>query len=162
MIRINFILFGIFFLALVSCGRKTKEYKNYGPVSVDSLKSIELQDMLLQLEQNPEKVDFTFTAPIEEVCQTAGCWVSVRKEDGELLRVRFKDHFLIPKNTRLGSVAYFHGVAYWDTISVELQKHFAEDAKMNETEIAKINKPKFELSFEADGALVEEIIVPEK
>jgi hypothetical protein len=33
---------------------------------------------------------------------------------------------------------------------------------MNETEIDKINKPKFELSFEADGALVEEIIVPEK
>ena len=96
------------------------------------------------------------------MCQKAGCWATVKKQNGELLRVRFKDHFLIPKNTRAGSIAYFHGEAYWDTISVELQKHFAEDSKKPEAQINKISSPKFELSFEADGVLVEDITFSRK
>ena len=155
-----------FFLAAISilssCVNSGKPYKPYGPVSIDSLSAVDLNDMLQQLEQNPEKVEFTFTAPIEEVCQTAGCWATVKKENGELLRVRFKDHFLIPKNTRSGSIAYFHGVAYWDTISVELQKHFADDEKMSHAQKNKITTSKFELSFEADGVLVEDITVSKK
>jgi hypothetical protein len=140
-----------------SCGNIGKPYKSYGAIDVDSSKAIDLSDMLQQFEQNPEKVEFTFTAPIVEVCQTAGCWVTIKKQSGELLRVRFKDHFLIPKNTRVGSTAYFHGQAYWDTISIELQKHFAEDSKVSQSEIDKIKSSKFELSFEADGVLVEDI-----
>jgi hypothetical protein len=147
---------------LFSCGNQPEPYKKYGPNQIDSLSAVDLSDMLQQLEQNPEKVEFTFTAPIEEVCQTAGCWATVKKENGELLRVRFKDHFLIPKNTRVKSIAYFHGEAYWDTISVELQQHFAEDSKMNQSEIKKIKKPKFELSFEADAVLVEDVNVSKK
>jgi hypothetical protein len=145
-----------------SCGNIGKPYKSYGANDVDSSKAIDLSDMLLQFEQNPEKVEFTFTAPIVEVCQTAGCWVTVRKQSGELLRVRFKDHFLIPKNTRVGSTAYFHGQTYWDTISIELQKHFAEDSKVSQSEIDKIKSSKFELSFEADGVLVEDINASKK
>lgn len=160
---IRFFLFSIVATFLLSsCENSGKPYKSYGPKEVDSLIAIDLTDMLQQLGQNPEKVEFTFTAPIEEVCQTAGCWVSVKKENGELLRVRFKDHFIIPKNTRVGSIAYFRGEAFWDTISVELQKHFAEDSKMSESEINKITAPKFELSFEADGVLVEDISASKK
>ena len=151
----------LFFLVAISilssCVNSGKPYKPYGPVAIDSLSAIDLNDMLQQLEQNPEKVEFTFTAPIDEVCQTAGCWATVKKENGELLRVRFKDHFLIPKNTRTGSIAYFHGKAYWDTISIELQKHFADDEKMSHAKKNKITTSKFELSFEADGVLVEDI-----
>ena len=147
---------------LNSCGNQGGAYKSYGPEKVDSLIAIDLNDMLQQLEQNPEKLKFTFTAPIEEVCQTAGCWATVKKDNGELLRVRFKDHFLIPKKTRVGSIAYFKGEAYWDTISVELQKHFAEDSKMSQSEIEKINTPKFELSFEAAGVLVEDVTASKK
>jgi hypothetical protein len=155
-----FFLFGQYLL--ISCNGDRKHYKKYGPDSIDTLIAVDLTDMLQQLDQNPEKVQFTFTAPIEEVCQTAGCWVTVKKENGELLRVRFKDHFLIPKNTRIGSIAYFHGEAYWDTISVELQKHFAEDSKLSKSKIKDITQPKFELSFEADAVLVEDINVSKK
>jgi len=148
---------GLASLILNSCYNQSKSYKNFGTYSVDTLKAIDLNDMLQQLEQNPENFYFTFTAPIDEVCQTAGCWAMVKNDQGEPMRVRFKNHFLIPKNTRIGSIAYFHGTAYWDTISVELQKHFAEDSKMNQAEINKIKKPKFELNFEADGVLVEDV-----
>ncbi len=149
-------------ISISSCENASKPYKFYGPEEVDSLSAIDLNDMLQQLEQNPEKLKFTFTAPIEEVCQTAGCWATVKKDNGELLRVRFKDHFLIPKKTRVGSIAYFKGEAYWDTVSVELQKHFAEDSKMSQSEINKISKPKFELSFEASGVLVEDVNASKK
>ncbi|MFY7667755.1 MAG: DUF4920 domain-containing protein [Crocinitomicaceae bacterium] len=160
---IRFFLFSVIAaFVLNSCGNTGKPYKSYGAEKVDSLIAIDLNDMLQQLEQNPEKLRFTFTAPIEEVCQTAGCWATVQKDNGELLRVRFKDHFLIPKNTRVGSVAYFRGEAYWDTVSVELQKHFAEDSKMSQSEIRKINSPKFELNFEAAGVLVEDVNASKK
>ena len=161
MIR-TLIVFSASIFILISCTNSGKPYKSYGPGKVDSLSAIDLNDMLLQLNQNPEKVEFTFTAPVYQVCQKAGCWATVKKQNGELLRVRFKDHFLIPKNTRTGSIAYFHGEAYWDTISVALQKHFAEDSKKPEAQINKISSPKFELSFEADGVLVEDITFSRK
>lgn len=157
-----FIVTGLLIIFFSSCDNNSKVYKNYGFSEVDSLNAIDLNDMLQQLEQNPEQVKFTFMAPIEEVCQTAGCWATVKKENGELLRVRFKNHFLIPKKTRVGSIAYFTGEAYWDTISVELQRHFAEDSKMNESQINKITEPKFELSFEAEGVLIENFNVYKK
>ncbi len=144
-----------------SCKEKGNRFRNFGFVDVDSTKAINLNDMLQQLEQNPEKVDFTFYAPIEEVCQNAGCWVNVKNDNGDLLRVRFKNHFVIPVNTKKGSLAYFHGQAYWDTISVELQQHFAKDANLNESEISKITESKFEMNFEADGILVEKISASE-
>ncbi len=51
-------------------------------------------------------------------------------------------------------MAYFHGNIYWDTISVEMQKHFAEDAEKTKDEIARIIEPKLEVNFEADGVLI--------
>jgi hypothetical protein len=51
-------------------------------------------------------------------------------------------------------VAYFHGTAYYDTISVQLQKHFLEDGNAPQSEIDKIVAPKIELNFLADGVLI--------
>ncbi len=152
------ISFSIIFLLLLSCsGKSNSDYKNYGPSQVDSTKAISLDDMLLTLEQNPSADTFTFYAPIEEVCQAAGCWANVKKPNGELMRVRFKDHFLIPPKTKTGEIAYFYGAAYWDTISVDLQKHFLEDAGKSQQEIDQITEPSFELNFEAVGVLVKKI-----
>jgi hypothetical protein len=155
--RLLFPVLPLITFLFLSCNGKGSSFKNYGSVDVDSTKAINLNDMLQQLQQNPEQVEFTFYAPIEEVCQNAGCWVNVKNDNGDFLRVRFKNHFVIPVKTKLGSMAYFHGQAYWDTISVELQQHLAEDAKMSESEISKIKEPKFEMNFEADGVLVEKI-----
>lgn len=151
-----------YILFFYSCDGVTKKFKSYGQVYVDTTMAVNLDDMLQQIQQNPEKVEFTFFAPIEEVCQNAGCWVNVKKDNGGLLRIRFKNHFVIPIKTKIGSIAYFHGKAYWDTISVELQKHFAEDSKMKKNEISKIKEPRFELNFEADGIVVQDVSVSDK
>ena len=42
-----------------------------------------------------------------------------------------------------------------DTISVEMLRHYAEDAGDSEEEILKITEAEYELSFIADGVLIE-------
>jgi hypothetical protein len=141
-------------LSLTSCKSTQIAYKHYGPVAVDSTQALTLDQMLVAFKANPKNDVFTFSAPLVGVCQSAGCWVNVKPSNGELIRVRFKDHFLIPPTTAINSVAYFHGRAYYDTLSVELQKHFLEDAKAPQSEIDQITAPKIELNFEADGVWV--------
>jgi len=141
-------------LTLQSCSSPKDAFKHYGPDAVDMSKAISMAEMVKQFNQNPQADTFTFYAPIVNVCQSAGCWVNVKKEDGDLLRIRFKDHFGIPPKTESGKTAYFHGIAYYDTISIQLQKHFLEDGHAPQTEIDKIVSPKIELNFQADGVLI--------
>ena len=152
--KIFYIAIAAVSLSLTSCNSSKIAYKHYGPVAVDSTQALTLDEMLLKFKAQPQNDVFTFTAPLVGVCQSAGCWVKVQPSNGDLIRVRFKDHFLIPPATEISSVAYFHGRAYYDTISVELQKHFLEDAKAPQSEIDQITAPKIELNFVADGVWV--------
>jgi hypothetical protein len=154
------LLFGVA-LILVSCsnGEAVNESEengvelgeSYGPVEVDIEKAISVEEMLQQFEGKTERTEFTFEGDLVEVCSKAGCWVNIDKGNGETFMVRFKDHFTIPPATELGTGAYFHGEAYWDTVSVDMLQHFAEDAGKSQEEIDAITEPKFELGFEADG-----------
>ena len=145
---------GLFTLAISSCKSTSVAYKAYGPVSVDTTQALTLDEMLTRFKANPSDQAYTFKAPLVAVCQSAGCWVNVKPTNGDLIRIRFKDHFLIPPATEAGSIAYFHGTPYLDTISVAMQKHFLEDAKASQAEIDLITTPKIELNIEADGVIV--------
>lgn len=125
--------------------------KSYGPVKVDTTDALTVQEMLTQFNANKDQSIFTFKSELSGVCLTAGCWVSIDKGNGETFMVRFKDHFTIPTKTKIGTSAYIHGRAHIDTVSVEMLKHFAEDAGKSKDEIAKITEPTFEMGFEADG-----------
>jgi len=152
--RIFFVAVAALGFVLSSCKNTQIAYKHYGPVAVDSTQALSLDQMLVALKANPTNDIFTFAAPLVGVCQSAGCWVNVQPSNGDLIRVRFKDHFLVPPSTEISSVAYFHGRAYYDTLSIELQKHFLEDAKAPQSKIDQITAPKIELNFEADGVWV--------
>ncbi len=150
------LLTGCSSLLLMACSQmnskdKIELGKNYGPEKVDTTASLTVTEMVSKFEKNPIETSFTIKTPIVEICQTAGCWVSIDKGNGETIRVRFKDHFTIPTKTKIGTETYIHGIAYMDTVPVELLQHFAEDAGKSEVEIKKITQPKFELCFEADG-----------
>lgn len=150
-------LIALFSLGLLfSCGEQKDENaivlgKSYGPVKVDTAQAISVKEMLDAFEGSKGEQEFTFKAPIDEVCSKAGCWINVDKGNGETFMVRFKDHFTIPPKTKIGTQAYLHGIAYMDTVSVELLRHFAEDAGKSKAEIEKITEPEFKLEFEADG-----------
>jgi hypothetical protein len=128
--------------------------KSYGPEEIDTSKSMTVKEMLANYEKMEGDAEFTFRAPIEEVCSKAGCWINIDKGDGETFMVRFKDHFTIPVRTKVGTEAYIRGVAYRDTITVEMLRHFAEDAGESAEEINKITEPKFDINFEADGIVL--------
>ncbi|MCF0070464.1 DUF4920 domain-containing protein [Dyadobacter sp. CY261] len=91
---------------------------------------------------------------VESVCQVKGCWMKVNLDNGETMRVMFKDYgFFVPKDIT-GKTVVFEGEAKKTTVPVEHLKHYAQDAGESKEEIAKITEPKEELTFIADGVIV--------
>ena len=92
---------------------------------------------------------------ITQVCQAEGCWMKMKNAEGDDIFVKFNDHaFVIPKDLA-GHKAYVHGTAVRKIVSVEDQRHFAEDAGKTEEEIAQIKEPKVELRVNATGVIIE-------
>lgn len=152
----------LFVLAACSTPEKTAETEtettteeskdvSYGPEKVDAAKAVPVSKMLEMHEGKDSKEEYTFEGTIVDVCSKAGCWVNIDKGDGETFMVRFKDHFTIPTDTKAGTKVLVHGLAWNDEVSVDMLRHFAEDAGQSQEEIEKITEPSFELNFEADG-----------
>ncbi|MFK7784880.1 MAG: DUF4920 domain-containing protein [Crocinitomicaceae bacterium] len=129
--------------------------KSYGPVEVAPEKSVGVDKVMEVNEKMMDATEFTFEGEIVDVCAKAGCWVNVDAGNGETFMVRFKDHFTIPPGTEPGTKAYFHGTAFNDTVSVDMLRHFAEDAGKSPEEIEKITDPEFKLGFTADGIVLQ-------
>lgn len=94
------------------------------------------------------------TGTVESVCQAKGCWMKVKMDNGETMRVTFRDYgFFVPKDIA-GKTVVVEGKAEKKTTPVAELRHYAEDAGKSEEEIAKITDPKHELAFVADGVIV--------
>jgi hypothetical protein len=99
-----------------------------------------------------------FAAKVEgeivEVCQKKGCWMTVKKDDGSVVRVTFKDYgFFVPKDAA-GKWVVMEGIAFYDTLSVATLQHYAEDAGKSAEEVAKITDPEYKITFEAEGVII--------
>jgi len=95
-----------------------------------------------------------FTAKVKEVCKSKGCWMTLELENGEEAMVRFKDYgFFMPKDI-VGKEVIVNGIAFVEAMSIEDQKHYAEDGGATPEELAKIIAPKRTYGFEADGVLL--------
>jgi len=103
------------------------------------------------------KVSATLEGKIINTCPKKGCWMNL-DVGTDTLFVRFKDYgFFVPKDTTVnGKTAIAQGVAYLDTLSVELQKHYAEDDGKSQEEIDAIIEPKYEILFLANGVIIQE------
>ena len=99
-----------------------------------------------------------FDAEIVQSCMTMGCWMSVKGPQGDTVMVFMKDHaFFVPKDSVQGKRALFSGEAYYDTLSVEFQKHLLEDAGADQAAIDAVSEPVFELAFEASGVQIADV-----
>lgn len=102
-----------------------------------------------------DTIPLKFTAKVNEVCQTKGCWMKLDMGFDEI-KVTFKDYgFFMPKNIA-GEEVIVEGVAFIKELSVEELQHYAEDANKSEEEIAQITQPEKTFSFEARGVLLKE------
>lgn len=94
------------------------------------------------------------TGTVKEVCQMKGCWMTIDLENGEKMRVTFKDYgFFVPKDIA-GQKVVIDGYAYNSITDVETLRHFAEDAGSPQEEIDAITEDKQEITFVANGVAI--------
>lgn len=113
-------------------------------------------DEVMEKMANTDSMSMKVTGKVKEVCQKKGCWMTLVSDQPGYpeMRVTFKDYaFFMPKNLS-GKRVVVDGFARVETTSVEVLRHYAEDAKKSPEEIAAITEPKREVSFEAAGVLI--------
>ncbi len=105
-----------------------------------------------KMELSPVKVK----APITAVCKKKGCWMTLKDEKGQDVRITFKDYaFFMPLDCT-GKTATIEGKAYINVTPVEELRHYAVDGGMTEADAKKkFKKPSKELTFEATGVIIE-------
>ena len=87
-------------------------------------------------------------------CPMKGCWMKIKSDEDTIL-VRFKDYgFFVPKEDIAGDKTILNGKLSIDTLSVELLRHYAEDAGKSLEEINTITEPEISMTFLADGVLI--------
>ncbi|MDT3405147.1 DUF4920 domain-containing protein [Mucilaginibacter terrae] len=93
---------------------------------------------------------------VTEVCKKKGCFMKLKQDNGKDIMVRFTDYaYFMPQNI-VGKKVVIEGQAKVSETPVERLRHYAKDAGKSAEEIAKINKPKKDLTIMADGVLVME------
>lgn len=138
---------------LVACNSKT--YTSFGEEISDQ--PTHSFNTIYDLAQNGEVNNIVLEGEITQTCAKKGCWMDVKVSEQDTLMVRFKDYgFFVPKEGVEGLRTVVKGKAKMDTISVEMLRHYAEDAGDSEEEILKIMEPKYVLEFIADGVLIEQ------
>jgi hypothetical protein len=102
-----------------------------------------------------DTLETTVEGVIDQTCPNAGCWLNIRMDNGELLKVTTDHVFFVPLNGCEGLKAKVKGKAYQYERSVEDQKHYAMEEGNSEEEIAKITEPLKLIAFTATGVMIE-------
>lgn len=157
-------------LAVFSCKNEQKEesinsqveevainYQSFGDEITDEgvLTKTEMIEKYNALKPG-DTINVKFTTTVKDVCQKKGCWMNLDLGNDEAM-VRFKDYgFFMPKDIA-GQEIIVNGKAYIEEMSIEDQRHYAEDGGKSKEEIAAITEVKRTLAFEADGVLIPEV-----
>lgn len=101
-----------------------------------------------------DSMELKIKGNIVNVCQKKGCWLELNVGLQKTMRVTFKDYsFFVPINS-VGKNAILEGYAYIDTTSIEMLKHYAEDAGQTKKEIEAIKYPEISITYEARGVII--------
>ena len=115
----------------------------------DALDVDKLGTVLVENEPTTVKVK----GKVVEVCKAEGCWIKMETAQGPML-IKMKDHaFLVPLSLN-GKTIITSGIAKLQETSVEMLRHYAEDAGKSKEEIAAITEPKKQIVIQAEGILV--------
>jgi Domain of unknown function (DUF4920) len=110
-------------------------------------------DELTTLLQDKSTVDVKVKGRVVEVCKAEGCWLKMETANGPMM-IKMKDHsFLVPLEMN-GKSIIVQGTATFKETSVEMLKHYAEDAGKTKEEIAAIKEGRKETTMQATGILI--------
>ena len=157
----NFSFFVLCALVFASCKQvQENPYASYASVgeSFSTEKLLSADEMMGEFGQLQagDTITAKFKAEVVSVCKSKGCWMNLKLTDGQEAAVKFKDYaFFVPKDIEEKEVVV-NGKAFVSVVSVEDQRHYAEDAGKTPEEVAAITEPKTTLSFLADGVLIEQ------
>jgi hypothetical protein len=154
-----FVLFLV--LAITACessvkmplrGPQTVKGKVYGDSILDNgIRDINTLEAMMQKNAS---MKIKVKGVVNDVCVNKGCWVTMKLSNGETMRITFKDYgFFVPKDIK-GKEIVVDGDAKVEELSVEDQRHFAEDGGASKAEIDKITAVKKVLAFEAKGVVI--------
>ncbi len=90
---------------------------------------------------------------VVEVCKAEGCWLKMETANGPLM-IKMKDHSFMVPLAMTGKTIVATGTANYNELSVEMLKHYAEDAGKSKEEIASIMAPQKEIIIQATGILI--------
>ena len=110
-------------------------------------------DALPALLEGKQIADVKVKGKVVEVCKAEGCWLRMQTPAGNML-IKMKDHaFMVPLAMN-GKTIVAEGTATLKETTVEMLKHYAEDAGKSKEEIDAIKEPKKEIVLQATGILV--------
>lgn len=102
-----------------------------------------------------DTINVKFASKVNSVCQNKGCWMRM-DIGGQEAMVKFKDYgFFMPKDIA-GDIVIISGKAFIEETSIEVQRHYAEDAGKSQEEVAAINTSEKTLSIISNGVLLPE------
>ena len=97
-----------------------------------------------------------FEGEITATCGKKGCWMDVAAGEDTVF-VRFLDYgFFVPTEGVEGKRTIVEGEAFFDTLTVDMLRHYADDAGESEAYIAAISEPELQLAFTATGVMIED------
>ncbi len=141
------------FLFLFAVAQANAQEVSYFGEKITEKGAIEAAKLSAKMK-NKKTLETKVKGTVIEVCTKKGCWMTVDVGNNQKMRVTFKDYaFFVPKDCN-GKEIVIEGVAQKETTDVASLKHYAEDAGKSKEEIAKITKPKEELTFEAKGVIL--------
>ena len=137
------------FVPLFSLAQNT-DLEYYGD-KINITNTVSLQGLITHAK---EKSLAKVNGIILSSCPKKGCWMQVQVET-DTVQVTFKDYgFFVPKQGLENKKVVLEGFVKQDTISIKMLQHYAEDAGKPKSEIDKIIKPEFKLSFIASGVII--------
>lgn len=142
-------------LSFVLMAQPPKGQANTGMIfgsKITAQNALPVNDLPSYLEERSE-APIKITGKVVEVCKSEGCWIKMETANGPML-IKMKDHsFFVPLALN-GKTIVADGIAYYKETSVEMLRHYAEDAGKSKVEIAAIKEPKKEFTMQAKGILV--------
>lgn len=148
----SFMAFVMNFLVAASllsgCNNSQSEWQSFGaPISPDGRCSTQ---QMLENAGRMDSVAVKFEGEIAEVCQMKGCWMTLQSDNGQSIRVTFKDYgFFVPKDAS-GKKVVIEGIAAIRDLDEATARHYAEDAGQE----FDANSNLAEVSVVASGVLI--------
>lgn len=137
------------FLTLISCTNSRENYSSFGD-EINAVDAMDINDFLTS--ESKSQVSYKLSGVVEEVCQSKGCWMKIKNDQNQSVRVTFKDYgFFVPKDIA-GREVIIEGDVSFKELEEDLAKHYADDAGKEYEE-----SMRQEVSVVASGVLVSKI-----